>query len=56
MNDKRKTDRRSTKKIVAVDHRKGPRRLVCDCGGKVEAVVGKKDVEMFICLRCGKKL
>jgi hypothetical protein len=54
--DKRKTDRRSKSKKVSADHRKGPRRLVCHCGGKVEAVVGKKNVELFICLRCGKKL
>jgi hypothetical protein len=56
MKDSRKTDRRIKNKKTAVDRRKGPRRLVCGCGGKVEAVVGKKGVELFICMRCGKKL
>ena len=56
MQDARKKDRRTKNKKPVAERRKGPRRLVCGCGGKVEAVVGKKGVEMFICMRCGKKL
>ncbi len=56
MRDKRSADRRKKNKPVGLDRRKGPRRLTCECGGKVEAVAGKKGVEMFICLRCGRKI
>jgi hypothetical protein len=56
MKDMRKKDRRKNSKPAAPERRKGPRRLVCGCGGKVEAVVGQKGVEVFICLRCGKKI
>ena len=55
MADKRKTDRRNKSEKVPADRRKGPRRLTCDCGGKVDAEIKKDGSELFICLRCGKK-
>jgi hypothetical protein len=55
MNDKRKHDRRSKAKNVSEERRKGPRRLVCSCGGKVEVIIAKNKAESFVCLRCGKK-
>jgi hypothetical protein len=55
MDDKRETDRRKKQIEVSTDKRKGPRRLVCTCGGKVEIVEMDDNKENFICLRCGKK-
>ena len=56
MQDVRKQDRRQKNKKVIPERRKGPMRLVCGCGGKVEAVIAKNGNESFVCLRCGKKL
>jgi hypothetical protein len=55
MNDKRKKDRR--KKIIkpASERRKGPRRLICGCGGMIDAVISDSGKDKFVCLRCGKK-
>jgi len=53
MKDTRKKDRRKKNLKVAADKRKGPRRLVCSCGGKVE--VSDTASGCFVCLRCGKK-
>jgi guanyl-specific ribonuclease Sa len=55
MNDKRKTDRRKKTKKVSTEHRRGPRRLVCGCGGRIDVVVGASGRHAFVCLRCGKK-
>jgi hypothetical protein len=55
MEDKRKIDRRKKKKSAAIERRKGPRRLVCDCGGRIEVIINKNGKGNFICLRCGKK-
>lgn len=52
--DKRKQDRRQKNIKVKVERRKGPRRLVCNCGGKIEVIINKNN-HQFICLRCGKK-
>jgi len=51
--DKRKNNRRKKKIKVKIDRRKGPRRLVCDCGGKIEVIINKNS-HKFLCLRCGK--
>jgi hypothetical protein len=56
MEDKRSKDRRKKKKPVIKERRKGPRRLVCDCGGKIEVILSKASNEKFVCLRCGKKI
>lgn len=56
MEDARKKDRRKKNKKNLPDRRMGPRRLVCGCGGKVEAVIANSGSESFVCLRCGKKL
>ena len=55
MSDKRKKDRRQVKKRVKKNRRKGPRRLTCTCGGKVEVMTVKKGDDLFVCVRCGKK-
>ncbi|MCX7699041.1 MAG: hypothetical protein N2114_06210 [Candidatus Goldbacteria bacterium] len=52
--EKRKEDRRKKKIKVKTDRRKGPRRLVCECGGKIEVIINKIS-HKFICLRCGKE-
>ncbi len=54
MHDKRKKDRRQKNIKVKTDRRKGPRRLTCDCGGKIEVIITDES-HKFICLRCGKK-
>ncbi len=54
MKDNREKDRRKKKSSVKADRRKGPRRLVCGCGGKIEVVIPSAGKEKFICLRCGK--
>ncbi|HPI02993.1 MAG TPA: hypothetical protein PLB12_11365 [Candidatus Goldiibacteriota bacterium] len=53
MDDKRAKDRRKKQVPVKNDKRKGPRRLTCDCGGKIEVKVSGSD--SFVCARCGKK-
>ena len=53
--DKRKTDRRKVRKKKVNDRRKGPRRLTCSCGGKVDVMLVKKGKDLFICVKCGKK-
>ena len=53
MDDNRAKDRRKEQVKVSKDKRKGPRRLTCDCGGKIEVKVEGKD--SFVCARCGKK-
>ena len=55
MDDKRSNDRRKKKVKVAAEKRRGPRRLVCGCGGKIEVKTGPGIKESFICLRCGKE-
>ncbi len=55
MKDSRKNDRRKKNLKVAVEKRKGPRRLVCSCGGKIEISDSNGSDSCFICLRCGKK-
>lgn len=55
MQDKRAGDRRKKNKKITADRRKGPRRLVCGCGGKVDIIISG-NIEKFVCLRCGKKL
>ncbi len=55
MDDKRTTDRRKKKKDTAVEKRKGPRRLTCACGGKIEVRLFPGTKESFECARCGKK-
>lgn len=55
MSDKRSDDRRKKAATVKEDRRKGPRRITCTCGGKVEAEVKKDGSGVFTCLRCGKK-
>ena len=55
MDDKRAADRRKKKVKTAVDKRRGPRRLVCACGGKIEVILNPGLKERFECLRCGKK-
>jgi len=54
MIDKRKKDRRQKSIKVNKDLRKGPRRLVCSCGGKIDIKIinGKGE---FYCVRCGRK-
>jgi len=54
MLDNRKKDRRKKEIKVKAEHRKGPRRLVCSCGGKIEIII-KNGKGEFFCLRCGKK-
>ena len=54
MLDKRKADRRKKNIKVKIERRKGPRRLVCDCGGKIEIFFNNYK-HKFVCLRCGKK-
>mgnify|MGYP000347911209 CR=1 FL=1 len=51
--EKRKSDRRKKNIKIKVDRRKGPRRLVCECGGKIEVILNKNK-HKFVCLRCGK--
>ncbi|HPD18676.1 MAG: hypothetical protein KA120_06670 [Candidatus Goldbacteria bacterium] len=51
--EKRKGDRRKKNVKIINERRKGQRRLVCDCGGKIEVLIDKND-HKFICLRCGK--
>ena len=53
MEDNRTNDRRKKTKPVAVNKRKGPRRLTCGCGGKIDVKTDCKD--SFVCARCGKK-
>jgi hypothetical protein len=53
VDDNREKDRRKKDKPVPLNRRKGPRRLTCDCGGKIEVVINEKD--NFVCARCGKK-
>jgi DNA-directed RNA polymerase subunit RPC12/RpoP len=53
MDDNRAKDRRKNHVPINKDKRKGPRRLTCDCGGKIEVKVEGKD--SFVCARCGKK-
>ncbi|MFP4467034.1 MAG: hypothetical protein ACLFP1_08285 [Candidatus Goldiibacteriota bacterium] len=53
MEDKRKSDRRTDEKPVSEDKRKGPRRLTCECGGKIDITADEKN--LFVCVRCGKK-
>ena len=55
MKDKRKKDRRKKCVKPAANRRKGPRRLTCDCGGKIEVIIKKKGGDTFTCARCGKK-
>jgi len=55
MDDKRTADRRKKKVKTAVDKRRGPRRLVCACGGKIEVKINPGSAEQFECLRCGRK-
>jgi hypothetical protein len=55
MQDKRNGDRRKKDTAVKTERRKGQRRLVCDCGGRIEPVIGPENSESFVCLRCGKK-
>jgi hypothetical protein len=55
MDDIRKTDRRKNNKEILQDRRRGPRRLVCGCGGIIEVRAAAKGRNSFICLRCGKK-
>ena len=55
MDDKRAVDRRKAKKTVKADKRKGPRRLVCACGGKIDIKILKADKHKFVCARCGKE-
>lgn len=54
MKDTRKTDRRKKNKKISAENRKGPRRLVCACGGMINPVIAKNKNEKFVCLRCGK--
>jgi hypothetical protein len=51
--EKRKGDRRKKNVKIINERRKGQRRLVCDCGGKIEVVMDKNG-HKFVCLRCGK--
>jgi hypothetical protein len=53
VDDNREKDRRKKEKPVPLNRRKGPRRLTCDCGGKIEIALNEK--ENFVCARCGKK-
>lgn len=53
MFDKRKGDRRKKNIKVKIERRKGPRRLVCVCGGKIEVIIDNGK-HKFVCLRCGK--
>ncbi|MCE5300883.1 MAG: hypothetical protein LLG37_08460 [Spirochaetia bacterium] len=55
MEDNRSKDRRKKNKVVKNDRRKGPRRLTCVCGGKVDIVSVHTGKDNFVCLRCGKK-
>jgi hypothetical protein len=55
MKDIRTKDRRKKARAITPDRRKGPRRLVCVCGGKVEVILGKNNNDKFVCLRCGRK-
>ena len=55
MDDKRATDRRKTKIKPGTEKRKGPRRLVCACGGRIDIKLNPGSKESFECLRCGKK-
>ncbi len=52
--EKRINDRRKKKVDVEVDRRKGPRRLTCECGGKIEVKIADAKSGEFVCLRCGK--
>ena len=54
MKDKRNKDRRRKKTPVKNDRRKGPRRLICGCGGLIEVTITGES-EAFVCARCGKK-
>lgn len=54
MQDKRLNDRRKKSSKVKTDRRKGPRRLVCVCGGRIEIKMAPGVSESFVCLRCGK--
>lgn len=51
--EKRKSDRRKKNYKVKTERRKGPRRLICDCGGKIDVIINKNS-HKFLCLRCGK--
>jgi len=53
--DKRSDDRRKKNTKVKNDRRKGPRRITCGCGGKIEVKVVKSENGEFFCVRCGKK-
>lgn len=55
MQDKRNNDRRKKNIKITADKRKGPRRLVCGCGGKIEVKTGPGLKDGFVCLRCGKE-
>ena len=55
MDDNRSKDRRKKKIKTVSEKRKGPRRLVCGCGGKIEVKLSPGQKEGFECLRCGKK-
>lgn len=51
--EKRKIDRRKKNIKTKFERRKGPRRLVCACGGKIDVIINKNS-HKFLCLRCGK--
>ncbi len=53
MLENRKSDRRKKEIKAKPERRKGPRRLVCSCGGKIEIKL-KNGKGEFFCLRCGK--
>jgi hypothetical protein len=53
MKEKRKKDRRKKQKPVMEERRSGPRRITCDCGGKIDVVTTKVSYK-YVCLRCGR--